>query len=401
MRLRTFESFWLLKNGLLYSYPSLQENLSAEIIVIGGGITGALVSHALLQAGYEVTVLDKRDIAQGSTAATTAMLQYEIDVPLYQLADRIGTENAVLCYQAGIRAIQELAALVAREKIDCGFAEKQSLYFAHDEKAATALLQEYQMRNQHQLGVNWLPAAAIAQRYQLQTSGGILSTTAASMDAYRFTHELFHKNRQRGLRVYDQTEIATISYQSSGVQLQLDNGCTARCKKIVFCSGYETVAMIPEKTARLFSTYACVSETGIRLSPELKELLVWNTEEPYMYMRTTDDNRLLVGGADSPFNSGALRERTKERKTTLLMEKLGRFMPGTLFIDDFSWAGCFGTTRDGLPYIGQHEKYPNAYFVLGFGGNGITFSVQGMELILKLLRNEADPLLPLYRFGRS
>ncbi|MBO9592989.1 MAG: FAD-binding oxidoreductase [Niabella sp.] len=400
MRLRTLESFWLIKNGLLYSYPSLQENLSSEIIVIGGGVTGALISHALLHAGYEVTVLDKRDIAQGSTAATTAMLQYEIDVPLYQLANDIGTENAVRCYQAGIRAIRELAALVSREKIDCGFAEKQSLYFAHDEKAAATLLQEYQIRNQYQLGVSWLPAAAIAAQYQLQTFGGILSATAASMDAYRFTHELFHKNRQRGLRVYDQTEIATIDYQPSGVQLELANGCRVRGKKIVFCSGYEAVAMIPEKTARLFSTYACVSEAGVQLSPELKGLLMWNTEKPYTYMRTTDDNRLLIGGVDSPFNSGAFRERIKERKTKLLMEKLGRFMPETTFIDDFSWAGCFGSTRDGLPYIGAHEKYPHAYFVLGFGGNGITFSIQGMELILKLLRNEADPLLPLYRFGR-
>ncbi|WP_300602310.1 FAD-dependent oxidoreductase [Niabella sp.] len=401
MRLRTLESFWLVKNGLLYSYPSLQENLSTEIIVIGGGITGALISHALLHAGYEVTVLDKRDIAQGSTAATTSMLQYEIDVPLYQLADRIGTINAVHCYQAGITAIKDLAALVSREKIDCGFSEKQSLYFAHDEKAAKTLRQEYEIRDQYQLGVSWLPATTIAQQYQLQTFGGILSATAASMDAYRFTHELFHKNRQRGLRIYDQTEIDTINYQRNGVQLQLANGFTVQAKKLVFCSGYETVAMLPEKTARLFSTFACISEAGVRLSPELKKLLIWNTEKPYTYMRTTDDDRLLIGGVDSPFNSGAFRERIKEKKTKKLMEKLEGFMPGTTFIDDFSWAGSFGSTRDGLPYIGQHEKFPNAYFVLGFGGNGITFSVQGMKLILKLLRNEADPLLPLYRFGRS
>ncbi|MCF3109014.1 FAD-binding oxidoreductase [Niabella sp. CC-SYL272] len=401
MRLRTFESFWLLKNGLLYSYPSLQEDLGSDIVVIGGGITGALISHALLQAGYEVTVLDKRDIAQGSTAATTSMLQYEIDVPLYQLADRIGTENAVRCYQAGIRAIEDLAVLVSDEQIDCGFTQKQSLYFAHDEKAATTLRQEYAIRRQYGLGVSWLSPATIAQQYQLQTSGGILSDTAASMDAYRFTHELFQKNQQRGLRIYDQTEISNISYQASGVQLELTNGCVVRGKKIVFCSGYETVAMFPEKTARLFSTFACISEADAQLSSELKQLLIWNTEKPYTYMRTTDDNRLLIGGADSPFNSGSFRERVKDKKTKLLMEKLNRFMPGTSFIDDFSWAGCFGSTADGLPYIGQHEKYPNAYFVLGFGGNGITFSVQGMKLLLKLLRDETDPLLPLYRFGRS
>ena len=79
MRLRTFESFWLIKNGLLYSYPSLQTNIDTEIVVIGGGITGALISHAHMKKGYNVVLLDKRDIGQGSSSATTSMLQYEID----------------------------------------------------------------------------------------------------------------------------------------------------------------------------------------------------------------------------------------------------------------------------------------------------------------------------------
>ena len=57
MRLRTFESFWLVKNGILHSYPSLQKNIDTEIAVIGGGITGALTSHALVEKGYKVVLV--------------------------------------------------------------------------------------------------------------------------------------------------------------------------------------------------------------------------------------------------------------------------------------------------------------------------------------------------------
>ncbi|WP_018630070.1 NAD(P)/FAD-dependent oxidoreductase [Niabella aurantiaca] len=400
MRLRTFESFWLIKNGLLYSYPSLQQNLDSEIIVIGGGITGALISHALLDAGYEVTLLDKRDIGQGSTAATTSVLQYEIDVPLYKLAEQIGAPEAALCYTAGIKAIDRLGELVNQEAIECGFEPKQSLYFAHNSKAARWLKEEYEVRSRYQLGVEWLSAGAIDRRYGMSTHGGIRSAKAASMDAYQFTHELIQKNIARGLKVFDQTAIKKISYAPAGVSLQLEGDVMASCRRIVFCSGFETVSMFPEKTANLFSTFACVSETNTPMPEALRELVAWNTEAPYLYLRSTDDGRLLVGGADSPFNSGTFRQRVKEKKTTQLIKKLNRTIPGVQFIDDFSWAGCFGATRDGLPYIGRHEKYPGAFFVLGFGGNGITFSVQGMELILKLLRNEPDPLLELYRFGR-
>ena len=92
MKLRSPEAFWLLKNGILNSYPSLQENISCDIAVIGAGITGALISHALHKAGYDTVVIDKRDVANGSTADTTSILQYEIDTMMVDLAKMIGEE---------------------------------------------------------------------------------------------------------------------------------------------------------------------------------------------------------------------------------------------------------------------------------------------------------------------
>ena len=139
MRLRTFESFWLLKNGLLYTYPMLQKNIVTEIVVVGGGITGALISHALMQHGYKVTLIDRRDIGQGSTSATTSMLQYEIDEKLIDLAEKIGEQAAVDCYKAGITAIKDLQKLVKDTGSDCGFKMKKSVYAAHNKKAATVL----------------------------------------------------------------------------------------------------------------------------------------------------------------------------------------------------------------------------------------------------------------------
>ena len=70
------------------------------------------------------------------------------------------------------------------------------------------------------------------------------------------------------------------------------------------------------------------------------------------------------------------------------------------FIEDYVWAGAFGVTKDGLPFIGKHPDFKNAIFVLGLGGNGITFSVQGMDLVLKVLSGYTDSLLHYYRFDR-
>ncbi len=402
MRLRTFESFWLVKNGILHSYPSLQKDIDTEIVVIGGGITGALTSHALVEEGYKVVLIDKRDIGMGSTAATTSMLQYEIDVPLYKLAEMIGEEAAAACYRAGIDAIHNLKKLVKDLKIDCGYQEKQSLYIAHNKKSVKWLTKEFHLREKHKLGVKWLTAKTISEEYGIKAYGGIFSQTAGSVDAYKLAHELIQYNVQRGMQVYDQTEIAKYNFDADEhVLLTTEGDNTIRCSKLIFCSGFEATQLLKEKLASLFYTYASVSEEHIVINEKLKDTLVWDTDDPYYYMRTTDDGRLLIGGEDSSANIPFFQQRIKDRKAKKLKQKIEKILPGVNFIDDFNWGGTFGSTHDGLPYIGESPEYKNALFVLCFGGNGITFSSQAMHIVPDLLKRKENQLAYYYRFGRN
>lgn len=400
MRLRTFESFWLIKNGMLYSYPMLQENITVSIVVVGGGITGALISDALVEKGYDVLLLDKRDIAQGSTSATTSMLQYEVDVPLCKLTKLIGEEAAVSCYREGIRSIQNLADLITKRRIDCGLSFKKSLYIAHSKRAARDHYIEYKIRDKYKLGVQWLEGGEVKEKFDMQCYGAILSDSAASVDAYRLAHELIHDNMMRGMKVVDQTTISKFDFKTGRVVIKTEAGYRIKCDKVIFCTGFESTDMLKEKLADLFYTYACISEEHIVLNENLKNTLVWDTANPYFYMRTTDDGRLLLGGEDSAHRISLLLQKRKERKTAKLMDKLRKVMPGVKFIEDYSWAGVFGSTKDGLPYIGKSPEYQNAFFVLGFGGNGITFSVQGRDIVVDLLNGRANELAQYYRFGR-
>ncbi|PZX47596.1 NAD(P)/FAD-dependent oxidoreductase [Algoriphagus chordae] len=400
MRLRTFESFWLLKNGLLHSYPHLGETLKTEILVIGGGITGALTSHALLEKGYQVSLIDKRDIAQGSTSATTSMLQYEIDVLLIDLADQIGEKAAATCYQAGRDAILSIGKLIKDLKLDCGFEPKESLYFAHSRKAVKKLKQEFEIRKKHNLGVTWLSATAINKTYGIKCFGGILSDTAASLDAYKFTHELIKFNVGRGMKVYDQTDISEFNLDQKKPELFTSDGVKISCDKVIFCSGFETTKMLKENIADLFDTYATVSEQGINVKPAFNKTLFWNSSDPYLYMRMTDDGRLLVGGEDSKFRMPLFQQKIKERKSKKLQNTIKDIIPSIKFIEDFSWGGTFGSTKDGLPYVGKSPEFENALFVLGFGGNGITFSIQAMDIIPAILKGKKSELAEYYRFGR-
>jgi len=96
----------LLRNGLQSSYPYLAKNISCEVLITGGGITGSLIAYQLSKEGYETALIDKRDVCLGSTSATTAMLQYEIDEPLYSLIEKVREYVVVASYKEGVQAIE-------------------------------------------------------------------------------------------------------------------------------------------------------------------------------------------------------------------------------------------------------------------------------------------------------
>src|SRR4051812_33220999 len=91
---RSGHPYWLLRNGTGDAHDTLRQSIDCEIAVVGAGITAALVTDALVALGRRVIVLDASDIAMGSTAASTALLQYEIDTHLVDLARTMGEERA-------------------------------------------------------------------------------------------------------------------------------------------------------------------------------------------------------------------------------------------------------------------------------------------------------------------
>ena len=401
MDLRSNEPFWLVKNGILQSYPSLGEDLETDILVVGGGITGSLMAHKCMAEGYKTVLIDRREIANGSSSATTSMLQYEIDVPLFELSEMIGEEGARANYWACHDSIDTLGSIVKTSKSDCGFDKKESLYFAAFKKDVPMLQKEFEARKAAGLPVTWLTEAQIKKAYHLeQAFGGILSKQGGSLDAFKFTHDLLKFNHKKGLRIFDKTDIKTTDYKKNGVTITTDYGNIIKAKKVIYCNGYESTEIIKDKFVKLLSTYAIVGERQDIKQHHLADTLFWNTSEPYLYFRTTDDHRILIGGEDEDFVDNEKRDALICQKQRTLEKKLKRLLPEYEFRSDFAWAGVFGETKDGLPYIGAHPNFPSCYFVLGFGGNGITFSVIGADVIGNMLKGKKHPMEKYYRFRR-
>ncbi|WP_243470501.1 FAD-dependent oxidoreductase [Vreelandella lionensis] len=113
MDLKSGYPFWTVKNGLLTAFPQLTHDHQTETVIIGGGITGALIADELSRHGHQVVVLERRDGGWGSSAASTALLQYGIDTHMVHLAEQYGEANAVMAYSSCAEAIHSLERLAA------------------------------------------------------------------------------------------------------------------------------------------------------------------------------------------------------------------------------------------------------------------------------------------------
>ncbi len=401
MDLKSGYPFWAVSNGLMQAFPRLEADHRCDVAILGGGITGALIADELARHGFDVAVLEQRDIGWGSTAASTALLQYEIDTHLVDLAKRHGEADAALAYRACADAIDRLQEVASAWR-DVGFARNRSLYYASRRRDVGSLEEECVARQKHGLEVELLSSGRVRDDYGFDAPAALLSRQAARVDPYRLTYRLLQRLQKQGASVFDRTRVEDIATTTRGVTLRTDTGLTVRAGHLVVAAGYASQHWLKKPVARNRSSYAVISDP----LPEsalgfLADTLLWETARPYLYARTTSDRRLLLGGEDDAVDIPAKRDARVEKKARTLLKRLKDLFPELALTPAFSWAGTFAETEDGLPFFGPHAQWgPRVHFAMAYGGNGITYSMLGAGLLRALIERRKHALWPLFSFQR-
>lgn len=399
MDLRTGHAFWPIQNGLLHTYPPLTADQQADVLVIGAGITGALCADELTRAGLNVVVLDRRDAAKGSTSASTALLQYEIDTNLTDLSRMIGQRDAERAYILCREAIERVQALTRELPDDCGFKERGSLYYASSRRDARMLAQEHAARTAAGLKVDYLDGRDVRARFGISAPAALFSQDGAEVDPYRLAQHLLWRAQGRGAQVFDRTAVTDLHEGRGYFTAQTDRGHKVQAAWVIVAAGYEAETFLGKRLAQLKNSYALASEP-LAQEPWPTGCLVWETARPYLYARTTQDGRVIVGGEDDDFHSPARREKVLPRKARRLEQKMNKLLPGLQIETAFSWAGTFGETKDGLAFIGPKTPQSRLLFALGYGGNGITYSVQAARMLTAHIGGKTDPDMHIFRLSR-
>jgi glycine/D-amino acid oxidase-like deaminating enzyme len=398
--LRTGRPVWLDRRLPNIASDALKSPISCDVLIVGAGISGAIISEALSAAGLKVVVVDRRGAVQGSTAASTALLQYEIDTPLSVLAKRIGRDRAERLWRRSRLAVDALRERTRALGIQAEQATRDSLYLSGNVLDAAGLEEETEARLRAGFEASFLKPAAVLAEYGIKGRSAIVGRDNYMADPRLLAAGYLNAAIGNGAKLYAPVEVTDVSASKSGVIVATRDGPEITCASLVFATGYETLKGIPKKGNSIISTWV------IATKPQPSKIwptgcIIWEAADPYLYIRTTPEGQVICGGEDAEISDADERDTLNDAKTKRLVEKLGKLLPMIDPTAYYSWSGSFGDSKTGTPTIGPVPRMPNCYAAMGYGGNGITFSMMAGQMLRGMITGVGDPDSDLVSFSRK
>lgn len=373
-------SHWT-QTASLPHFPALDGELSVDVAVVGGGITGITTAYLAKRAGLQVALLEKDRCAQVDTGHTTAHLTAVTDVRLHEMRHRFSADTARMIWEAGDLAIDRIEHAVRDEAMDCGFERCPGhLYAASLDEDTDSLLQEAEVARD--LGVD---AEFLASVPFFQTAG-VRFPHQAMFHPLRYLAGLLQALKGDGAHVFEKTPATKIDSQT----ITTPRG-KVRFRHVVIATHNPLMGDTGTVRAALFQSKLSLC-TSYALSATLPPGLIprgcyWDTHDPYHYLRVEPGS----GGRDFAVFGGE-DHRTGQVSDTIAMyerleQALRQFAP--LAEVQSRWSGQVIETNDGLPFIGPTGE--RQFVATGFSGNGLTFGTFGAMMAIDWVRGVHNP----------
>jgi glycine/D-amino acid oxidase-like deaminating enzyme/nitrite reductase/ring-hydroxylating ferredoxin subunit len=364
-------------------YPPLAGNVTVDVAVVGGGITGITAALLLARSGRRVAVVEARRIGKGETGKTTAHLTEALDVPYHTLLSRFGPDGARLAAAGQRAAIERIATFADECAIACDFRRVAGYTFAETQGELATLEREAAVARR--LGV----AVALVDRAPLPfpIAGALRFDNQASIHPRLYLQGLERAFVGLGGQIFEDTQVTAID-EGDPCRVISDRG-------VVAARGVVVAAHVPIVNRVLLHAKLAAYRTyvvGVDLGGDagVGDGLFWDMADPYHYIRVQAVNGrrfLLVGGEDHKVGEADDTTAPFERLEAYLRVRFGRDVAPT----DYRWSGQIVESADGLPYVGRNSLSHDVYVASGYGGNGVTQGTLAATVLADEICGVANP----------
>lgn len=350
----------------------LDDNITTDVLVVGGGLCGMLTAHRLQAAGVRCVVVEAKAVGSGITKNTTAKITAQHGLIYADLVKRRGVEKARQYYDANMRAIGNYRTLA--EQFSCDFEEKAAYVYSTDDR--------YKLENEakayHELGIT--SRIEESPPLPIDTVGAIAMGGQAQFHPLKLLYSL-----AEGLKIYENTLI----YKVEGRVAYTANGRKITAKHIVLCTHYPLINVPGLYFLKLYQHRSYV--LALENAPLLDGMYLDEHRNGHSFR--VYGNLLFVGGGD--------HKTGKRGGNYAALEALAAQVYPNAAIR-YHWATQDCMSLDGVPYIGRHRAgKENLYVATGFNKWGMTGSMVAAELLCDLIVHGQSDLEDLYSPQRS
>jgi len=373
---------WSTPNTRL-SPPPLAGDVTADVVIVGAGITGIVTAALLHELGFDVIVLDRYGVAEGDSGRTTAHLTALVDGKYHVIAERFGADAARRIAHASVEAIDDIQRLSADHDIACGFSRVEACLYAERDEQVPDVESEGRAAQAAGLPVAWVDAAPLPFR----TGRGFTVPDQGKCHPVKFITGMAASLMRKGVRIHGDSEVTDVR-DDDRAEVQTAHG-SVKAKYVVLATHTPVHRRVAFHTKLAASrTYVVAGTAPARHTTAL----CWDADDPYHYIRTQgtpSGDLLIVGGAD--------HDTGEAGAPPVSLETMRRYATQRYPSVDFSWrwSGEIYTSLDGLPLIGQTSANASSFLATGFAGNGMTYGVIAARLIASLVSGRESALAEL------
>ena len=386
------------------AFPRQRGAMTADVVIVGGGLTGCATAYAFAAAGVKVTLVEAAQVGRGSSGSASGWVNEDPGVGFAELTAAIGLRGATRAFQLWRRSALDFASLLRRLDVKCFIEAHPAVTVATTPEQAAQLKREQKARRAGGIDSPLINASATAGEVALNAAVALRAKGGATLDPYRACLGLAVSAAQRGAHLFERSPVKKITFTRRSAEVFTVNG-RIQTRRVIVATGMPTPLFKPLVRHFWFRTaYFALTDpvpAKVRQLMGRRDAVLRDSATPPHVVRWVGADRVLVAGADAEAPPLRQRDHVIVQRTGQLMYELSTMYPEISGLQPaFGWAADYARTTEGLPCIGAHRNFPHQLFAFGDASHGVTGAYLASRMLLRRHFEEMDPADEAFRFRR-